>query len=203
MARPPLPIGSWGEFSTWVTQTEDEGNPTRYKSQARYRDHDGHVRPVSAYGKNKTASRQTVLEKLQHRAKTGHGGGENLPSHQRRRDRAPPQAPESRRRSGPCGSPRPGHLHARHRRPHRRIPRRPLVTDRPRRRHRRHHPQHRAHQGPRPDPQARQISGKQSPSRSPQLADRSPPHQSRRPVPTDILLRRADTRGQRHRGPGT
>ncbi|GAA1602478.1 hypothetical protein GCM10009789_65730 [Kribbella sancticallisti] len=74
MARPPLPIGSWGEISTWVTQTDDEGNPTKYKSQARYRDHDGHVRPVSAYGKTKATSRQAVLKKLQDRAKTGHGG---------------------------------------------------------------------------------------------------------------------------------
>lgn len=53
MARPPLPIGSWGEISTWVVQTDDQDKPTKYKSQARYRDHDGHVRPVSAYGKTK------------------------------------------------------------------------------------------------------------------------------------------------------
>ena len=50
MARPPLPIGFWGEISTWIVQTDDEGNPTKYKSQARYRDHDGHVRPVSPAG---------------------------------------------------------------------------------------------------------------------------------------------------------
>jgi hypothetical protein len=50
MARPPLPIGSWGEISTWIVQTDDEGNPTKYKSQARYRDHDGQVRPVSPAG---------------------------------------------------------------------------------------------------------------------------------------------------------
>ena len=74
MARPPLPIGSWGEISTWVVQTDDEDKPTKYKSQARYRDHDGHVRPVSAYGKNKTAARQSLLKKLQDRTKTGPGG---------------------------------------------------------------------------------------------------------------------------------
>ena len=74
MARPPLPIGSWGEISTWIVQTDDEGNPTKYKSQARYRDHNGHVRPVSAYAKTKAASKRALLTKLQHRAKTSQAG---------------------------------------------------------------------------------------------------------------------------------
>lgn len=74
MARPPLAIGSWGEISTWVAETDYEGNPTKYKSQARYRDHDGHLRPVSAFSKSKAASRQAVLKKLQDRVKTGQSG---------------------------------------------------------------------------------------------------------------------------------
>lgn len=73
MARPPLPIGSWGEISTWVAGTDDAGNPTKYKSQARFRAHDGHVRTLSAYGKNKTTASQALLKKLLDRAKTGHG----------------------------------------------------------------------------------------------------------------------------------
>lgn len=74
MARPPLQIGSWGEISTWIVQTDDDGDPTKYKSQARYRDHDGHVRPVSAYAKTKAASKRALLTKLQHRAKTSQAG---------------------------------------------------------------------------------------------------------------------------------
>jgi len=74
MARPPVPIGSWGEISTWIAGTDDDGNPTKYKSQARFRDHDGHVRLVSAYAKTKTAAGQALLKKLQDRAKTGQSG---------------------------------------------------------------------------------------------------------------------------------
>lgn len=74
MARPALPIGSWGEISTWIVQTDDGGNPTKYKSQARYRDHDGHLRPVSAYAKTKTAAKRALLQKLQDRAKTSQAG---------------------------------------------------------------------------------------------------------------------------------
>jgi hypothetical protein len=55
-------------------QTDDEGNPTKYKSQARYRDHDGHVRPVSAYAKTKTAAKRALLTKVQDRSKTGQSG---------------------------------------------------------------------------------------------------------------------------------
>ena len=69
-----MPIGSWGEISTWIAGTDDEGNPTKYKSQARFRDHDGHVRLVSAYAKTKTAAGKALLKKLQDRAKTGHSG---------------------------------------------------------------------------------------------------------------------------------
>jgi integrase len=70
MPRPPLPIGTWGQISTWVTKTDDKGKPITYKSQAKFRDHAGHVRPVSAYGKNKTAAERALLKKLQDRAKT-------------------------------------------------------------------------------------------------------------------------------------
>lgn len=74
MARPPLPIGSWGQISTWVAQTDDNGKPVKHKSQAKFRDHDGHVRPVSAYGKTKTAAERALLKKLQDRAKTNQSG---------------------------------------------------------------------------------------------------------------------------------
>lgn len=74
MPRPPLPIGSWGEISTWIVQTDDKGKSIKYKSQARFRDHDGRVRPVSAYGKTKTAAERALLKKLQDRTKTSQSG---------------------------------------------------------------------------------------------------------------------------------
>ena len=74
MSRPPLPIGTWGEISTWVAQTDDKGKPVKHKSQARFRDHDGRVRLVSAYGKTKTASERALLTKLQDRARTNQFG---------------------------------------------------------------------------------------------------------------------------------
>ncbi|MFG1626267.1 helix-turn-helix domain-containing protein [Kribbella sp. NPDC049227] len=74
MAKPPLPIGSWGEISTWVVQTDTKGKPVKYKSQAKFRDHDGHVRQVSKYGKTKTAAERALQQKLQDRAKTNQSG---------------------------------------------------------------------------------------------------------------------------------
>jgi dTDP-4-dehydrorhamnose reductase len=74
MSRPPLQIGSWGQISTWVAETDARGKPVKHKSQARFRDHDGHVRPVSAYGQTKTAAERALLSKLQDRAKTSQSG---------------------------------------------------------------------------------------------------------------------------------
>ncbi|MFI6675958.1 phage integrase central domain-containing protein [Kribbella sp. NPDC050470] len=74
MAKPPIPLGSWGEISTWVTATDGKGKPIKYKSQAKFRDHDGHVRQVSAYSKTKTAAERALLKKLQDRAKTNQSG---------------------------------------------------------------------------------------------------------------------------------
>ncbi|MFI5693698.1 hypothetical protein ACIA58_17780 [Kribbella sp. NPDC051586] len=74
MARPPLSIGTWGNSSTWVAQTDDKGKPAKHKSQARFRDHDGHVRPVSAFGTTKTAAERALMKKLQDRARTNQSG---------------------------------------------------------------------------------------------------------------------------------
>jgi len=72
MPRPPLPIGTWGEISTWVVQTDDKA--IKHKSPARFRDHDGHLRPVSAYGKTKTSAKRAFVQKQQDRAKTNQSG---------------------------------------------------------------------------------------------------------------------------------
>ncbi|MET9315375.1 hypothetical protein ABZX12_26475 [Kribbella sp. NPDC003505] len=43
MARPPLPIGTWGEISTWAVRTDAKGKAVKHKAQASFRDHDGHL----------------------------------------------------------------------------------------------------------------------------------------------------------------
>ena len=72
MPRPPLPIGTWGEISTRTTKTNKNGKPFKHLAQAKFRDHDGKVRPVTAVGTTKSAARTALLTKLQNRAKTNH-----------------------------------------------------------------------------------------------------------------------------------
>lgn len=72
MPRPPLPIGSWGRISSRVLETGETGKPVKVRAKANFRDHDGHVRDVTAYGKTATAAESALLKKLQDRASTGH-----------------------------------------------------------------------------------------------------------------------------------
>jgi hypothetical protein len=68
-----LPIGSWGKISTSVVDTDQNGKPVNVRAKARFRDHDGQVRPVTAYAMTATAAERALLKKLQDRARTGHG----------------------------------------------------------------------------------------------------------------------------------
>ena len=74
MSRPQLPIGSWGSISTKVIETDKNGKPSKHRSQAKFRDHDGHVRNVTATGRSKMAAEHALLKKLQDRARTSHLG---------------------------------------------------------------------------------------------------------------------------------
>ncbi|TCC38868.1 helix-turn-helix domain-containing protein [Kribbella speibonae] len=74
MAREPLPIGTWGRISTRVERTDAKGKAVSYLSKANFRDHDGRVRDVTAFGKSKTAAERRLLEKLQDRARTNQSG---------------------------------------------------------------------------------------------------------------------------------
>ncbi|TCC36325.1 phage integrase central domain-containing protein [Kribbella speibonae] len=77
MPRTPLPIGTWGEISTRTlktTKTKKKGKPVKHLAHARFRDHDGKVRAVTATGTTKTAARAALLAKLQNRAKTNYSG---------------------------------------------------------------------------------------------------------------------------------
>lgn len=55
MARPPLPIGSWGQIST------RQVGPKTWAARARYRDADGVTRLVEARGRSKTAAQNALL----------------------------------------------------------------------------------------------------------------------------------------------
>ncbi len=80
MARPPLQIGSWGKISTSITKVDPKGKPLSHTAKANFRDHDGHVRDVTATGRTKTAAEQALLAKLKDRARTG-GTGELTAMH--------------------------------------------------------------------------------------------------------------------------
>jgi hypothetical protein len=53
MARAPLPIGTWGSISTRIAKTDAKGKPVNHLAKANFRDHDGHVRDVTAFGMNR------------------------------------------------------------------------------------------------------------------------------------------------------
>jgi len=56
MPRSPLPIGTWGCIRTQVVKTDERGKAVSHRAQAKYRDHDGQTRLLSAFGKTKTAA---------------------------------------------------------------------------------------------------------------------------------------------------
>ncbi|GAA4455814.1 tyrosine-type recombinase/integrase [Phytohabitans houttuyneae] len=62
MARPPLPIGTWGSI-----RTEMRG-PNRYRARARFRDYDGKTRDVEATASTGPAAIRALKEKLRDRA---------------------------------------------------------------------------------------------------------------------------------------
>lgn len=65
MARPPLPLGSWGAIST------DRVRPGVYRAMARFRDFDGHTRRVTATATSKAAAERALRALLAERARPG------------------------------------------------------------------------------------------------------------------------------------
>ena len=63
MARPPLPLGSWGAIST------DRVRPGVYRAMARFRDFDGHTRRVTATASSKAAAERALRGLLAERAR--------------------------------------------------------------------------------------------------------------------------------------
>jgi integrase len=72
--RRPLPIGTWGKIRTEVVKTDAKGKAIGHRARAQYRDHDGHTRQVSAFGKSKAAAENSLRAKLQERAKVSRTG---------------------------------------------------------------------------------------------------------------------------------
>src|SRR2546430_2108479 len=77
MARPPLPIGTWGEIRTYYRddgrwRPEDrllEGlSPKAWKACAQFRDFDGKTRQVERTGSTKAKAIRTLRDDLKDRA---------------------------------------------------------------------------------------------------------------------------------------
>lgn len=62
MARPPLPLGTWGTITT------DKVRDGSFRALTRYRDHDGHTRRVTATGGSKAAAERALRELLAERS---------------------------------------------------------------------------------------------------------------------------------------
>lgn len=55
-------------------KTDDRGKPVSYRAKAKFRDHDGQLRDVSAYGKNSSSAERVLLTKLQDRSRNSQAG---------------------------------------------------------------------------------------------------------------------------------
>lgn len=56
MPRRPLPIGTWGQIWTVAVRYDAKGRGNKFEARARFRDFDGQVRVVSAWGTTKTGA---------------------------------------------------------------------------------------------------------------------------------------------------
>src|SRR6266511_186114 len=74
MARPPLPIGTWGKIRTYPTHRDRNGKPDRFRATARFRDFDGRTKTVEASGKSATTAANNLREKLRERSAAGRDG---------------------------------------------------------------------------------------------------------------------------------
>jgi hypothetical protein len=61
MSGPPLFIGIWGSISTTVIETDKND---KHQSQAKFRDHDGHVRNVTANRPHQVSSRASAAQEV-------------------------------------------------------------------------------------------------------------------------------------------
>ncbi len=65
MARPELPLGTWGRIR------REEMGPNRFRARARFRDYDGHTRDVEAWADTAPAAERALRVKLRDRCAPG------------------------------------------------------------------------------------------------------------------------------------
>lgn len=70
MARPALPVGTWGSIS------RTEISPGKWKARTRFRDFDGKTRDVTAFGSTAAAAERSLREALVARATAAGGSGD-------------------------------------------------------------------------------------------------------------------------------
>lgn len=68
MARPPLPLGTWGKIRVY------ELGPKSWRAIAKYKDYDGVARPVEARGESRPKATNNLLERLRDRARVSSDG---------------------------------------------------------------------------------------------------------------------------------
>ena len=68
MARPPLPIGTYGKIK--VIQLD----ANTFRARAKYRDYDGYTRPVERVGASRTKAETRLKEALRDRGRTATEG---------------------------------------------------------------------------------------------------------------------------------
>ena len=74
MARPPLPLGSWGRIWVSPSPSRPSGKSPSFRARALYRDLDGVTREVKAEGRTKSSAEVTLLAKLRERSSARYGG---------------------------------------------------------------------------------------------------------------------------------
>lgn len=68
MARPPLPLGTWGRIRVY------QHGPNTWRATAKYKDFDGVTRPVERVGRTKTKATNNLLEALRDRTRRSTDG---------------------------------------------------------------------------------------------------------------------------------
>ena len=64
MARPPLPLGTWGDIRVYPASRDEDGTPTGYRARTLYRGHDGSVREITRLGPSKVKATGRLKEAL-------------------------------------------------------------------------------------------------------------------------------------------
>ncbi len=81
MARPPLPLGTWGSIRIYPMDVGPNGKPKRHRAVTDFRDFDGKIRRVSRFGKSKAAAENALKIALKERSETSQRNSELTRAH--------------------------------------------------------------------------------------------------------------------------